>query len=77
MGGYILIMFITLVCVCTFSAVVLVHVMVLDWGGGEDRLFAGCSQPCTTPACGQHGTGNHWMVVVRSTRTQLNSHNPN
>lgn len=29
------IMFITLVCVCTFSAVVLVHVMVLDWGGGE------------------------------------------
>lgn len=34
-------MFITLVCVCTFSAVVLVHVMVLDWGGGEDRLFAG------------------------------------
>ena len=41
MGGYILIMFITLVCVCTFSAVVLVHVMVLDWGGGEDRLFAG------------------------------------
>lgn len=28
-------MFITLVCVCTFSAVVLVHVMVLDWGGGE------------------------------------------